>query len=102
MTAAVDHGGYPATYAASTGRILAVWHRVPDPPAATPGPGTARRCTPPGGAGRMAGMTHVMVKGSNVQLDAQGVRAVLRWSPRPGSPDVDASVLLLGPDGRVR
>jgi len=50
----------------------------------------------------MAGMTHVMVKGSNVQLDAQGVRAVLRWSPRPGSPDVDASVLLLGSDGQVR
>lgn len=47
-------------------------------------------------------MTHAMVKGSNIPLDAQGVRAVLRWRPRAGSPDVDASVLLLGPDGRVR
>lgn len=47
-------------------------------------------------------MTHVMVKGSNIPLDASGIRAVLRWSPRPGAPDVDASVLLLGPDGRVR
>lgn len=47
-------------------------------------------------------MTHVMVKGSNIPLDAPGVRAVLRWSPRPGAPDVDASVLLLGPNGRVR
>ncbi|WP_329131681.1 TerD family protein [Streptomyces sp. NBC_01476] len=47
-------------------------------------------------------MTHVMVKGMNVPLDASGVRAVLRWRPRPGTPDVDASVLLLGPDGRVR
>jgi stress response protein SCP2 len=50
----------------------------------------------------MTGMTHVMVKGSNIQLDASGVRAVLRWSPGPGAPDVDASVLLLGADGRVR
>lgn len=47
-------------------------------------------------------MTLVMVKGSNNPLDASGVRAVLRWTPGPGSPDVDASVLLLGPDGRVR
>ncbi|MYS25103.1 Stress response protein SCP2 [Streptomyces sp. DvalAA-14] len=47
-------------------------------------------------------MTHVMVKGSNIPLDAPGVRAVLRWSPRPGAPDVDASVLLVGADGRVR
>jgi stress response protein SCP2 len=50
----------------------------------------------------MTGMTHVMVKGSNTPLDASGVRAVLRWTPAPGTPDVDASVLLLGPDGRVR
>ncbi|CAG7629224.1 TerD family protein [Actinacidiphila bryophytorum] len=47
-------------------------------------------------------MTHVMVKGSNVPLDAPGIRAVLRWSPASGTPDVDASVLLLGRDGRVR
>lgn len=47
-------------------------------------------------------MTHVMVKGSNLPLEATGIRAVLRWSPGRGAPDVDASVLLLGPDGRVR
>jgi stress response protein SCP2 len=50
----------------------------------------------------MTGMTHVMVKGSNVALDAPGIRAVLRWSPCTGTPDVDASLLLLGRDGRVR
>jgi stress response protein SCP2 len=50
----------------------------------------------------MNGMTHAMVKGSNVPLDAAAVRAVLRWSPGPGVPDVDASALLLGQDGRVR
>ncbi|WP_225849524.1 TerD family protein [Streptomyces sp. HPF1205] len=47
-------------------------------------------------------MTQRMVKGSNLPLDAHGVRAVLRWSPGPGAPDVDASMLLVGPDGRVR
>lgn len=47
-------------------------------------------------------MTHAMVKGSNVSLDAMAVRAVLRWTPGPGVPDVDASALLLGPEGRVR
>nr|WP_043182864.1 TerD family protein [Streptomyces sp. NRRL F-5123] len=47
-------------------------------------------------------MTHVMVKGSNVPLDAPGIRAVLRWSPGSGTPDVDASVLLLGSGGKVR
>lgn len=47
-------------------------------------------------------MTHVMVKGSNTRLDVSGVRAVLSWTPGPGVPDVDACVLLLGPDGRVR
>jgi stress response protein SCP2 len=50
----------------------------------------------------MTGMTQVMVKGSNTPLDAHGIRAVLRWTPAPGSPDVDASVLLLGSDGKVR
>ncbi|SDN63746.1 Stress response protein SCP2 [Actinacidiphila guanduensis] len=50
----------------------------------------------------MAGMTQRMVKGSNITLDAVGVRAVLRWSPGPTAPDVDASALLLGADGRVR
>ncbi|MFI6872546.1 TerD family protein [Streptomyces sp. NPDC050400] len=47
-------------------------------------------------------MTHAMLKGANLPLDATAVRAVLRWSQGPGVPDVDASALLLGPDGRVR
>ncbi|MCT7351915.1 TerD family protein [Streptomyces sp. 15-116A] len=47
-------------------------------------------------------MTHAMLKGSNVPLEVTTVRAVLRWSPGQGVPDVDASALLLGPDGRVR
>ncbi|WP_406371459.1 TerD family protein [Streptomyces sp. NBC_00647] len=47
-------------------------------------------------------MTHAMLKGSNVPLDATAVRAVLRWTPGQGVPDVDASALLLGPGGRVR
>ncbi|MFE9877145.1 TerD family protein [Streptomyces sp. NPDC005784] len=47
-------------------------------------------------------MTHAMLKGSNVPLDATAVRAVLRWTPGQGVPDVDASALLLGPDSRVR
>ncbi|MFI2367433.1 TerD family protein [Streptomyces sp. NPDC018833] len=47
-------------------------------------------------------MTHAMLKGSNVPLDATAVRAVLRWTPGSQVPDVDASALLLGPSGRVR
>ncbi|MGW1022168.1 TerD family protein [Streptomyces sp. NPDC002577] len=47
-------------------------------------------------------MTHAMLKGSNVPIKATAVRAVLRWAPGQGVPDVDASALLLGPDGRVR
>jgi stress response protein SCP2 len=47
-------------------------------------------------------MTHAMLKGSNVPLEATTVRAVLRWTPGQGVPDVDASALLLGPDARVR
>lgn len=47
-------------------------------------------------------MTHAMLKGSNIPLDATAVRAVLRWTPGPDLPDVDASALLLGPDGHVR
>jgi stress response protein SCP2 len=47
-------------------------------------------------------MTHAMLKGSNVPLEATTVRAVLRWTPGQGVPDVDASALLLGSDGRVR
>ncbi|MFE7133358.1 TerD family protein [Streptomyces sp. NPDC057638] len=47
-------------------------------------------------------MTHAMLKGSNVPLDAMAVRAVLRWTSGSGVPDVDASALLLGFDSRVR
>jgi stress response protein SCP2 len=47
-------------------------------------------------------MTHAMLKGSNVPLKAATVRAVVRWTPGQGVPDVDASALLLGLDGRVR
>ncbi|MEU3251692.1 TerD family protein [Streptomyces sp. NPDC006997] len=47
-------------------------------------------------------MTHAMLKGSNVPLEATTVRAVLRWTPGQGVPDVDVSALLLGPEGRVR
>ncbi|MFE2289736.1 TerD family protein [Streptomyces sp. NPDC059452] len=50
----------------------------------------------------MTPMTHTMLKGSNVQVDAMAVRAVLRWTPGPDVPDVDASALLLGASGRVR
>lgn len=50
----------------------------------------------------MTGMTQAMVKGSNIPVPASGVRAVLRWSPGAGIPDVDASALLVGTDGRVR
>ncbi|UQI43855.1 TerD family protein [Streptomyces sp. HU2014] len=47
-------------------------------------------------------MTHAMPKGSNIPLDARNVRAVLRWTPGPGVPDVDASALLVDGGGRVR
>ncbi|GAA1353164.1 TerD family protein [Streptomyces beijiangensis] len=47
-------------------------------------------------------MTHAMLKGSNVPLEATAVRAVIRWTPGPDGHDVDASALLLGADGRVR
>lgn len=47
-------------------------------------------------------MTQGMLKGSNVPLDATAVRAVLRWTPGAGVPDVDASALLLGASGQVR
>ncbi len=42
-----------------------------------------------------------MTKGSNVAINAPGVRAVLRWRPGAGTPDVDASALLLRADGHV-
>ncbi|WP_371496879.1 TerD family protein [Kitasatospora sp. NBC_00374] len=47
-------------------------------------------------------MTHVMAKGANIPLTAAAVRAVLRWTGSPGSPDVDASALLVGAGGKVR
>ncbi|MGX1883896.1 TerD family protein [Streptomyces sp. NPDC055287] len=50
----------------------------------------------------MTDMTHAMLKGSNVPLEATAVRAVLRWTPGPDVPEVDASALLLGVDRRVR
>lgn len=50
----------------------------------------------------MTGMTHAMQKGSNIPVAAVAVRAVLRWTDGPDVPDVDASALLVGPDGRVR
>ncbi|GAA3104019.1 hypothetical protein GCM10010336_42260 [Streptomyces goshikiensis] len=50
----------------------------------------------------MTGMTHAMQKGSNIPVTAVAVRAVLRWTTGPEVPDVDASALLVGADGRVR
>ncbi|WP_405498159.1 TerD family protein [Streptomyces sp. NBC_00096] len=47
-------------------------------------------------------MTHAMQKGSNIPVAASAVRAVLRWTGGPDVPDVDASALLVGSDGRVR
>ncbi|MCY0925783.1 TerD family protein [Streptomyces sp. H27-H1] len=47
-------------------------------------------------------MTHAMQKGSNIPVAAVAVRAVLRWTGGPDVPDVDASALLVGSDGRVR
>jgi stress response protein SCP2 len=47
-------------------------------------------------------MTHAMLKGSNAPLEATAVRAVLRWAAGQSAAEVDASALLLGPDGRVR
>jgi len=42
-----------------------------------------------------------LAKGANVPVDAAGVRAVLSWTPGPGTPAVDGSALLLQADGRV-
>lgn len=44
----------------------------------------------------------IMSKGSNVPVSATSVRAVVSWTSRPGVPDIDASALLLGADGKVR
>lgn len=44
----------------------------------------------------------VMNKGANLPVAASAVRAVLSWTAGAGIPDVDASALLLGEQGRVR
>ncbi|PFG35118.1 TerD family protein [Sanguibacter antarcticus] len=43
-----------------------------------------------------------MTKGSNIPLTATHIRADLVWDTSAGTPDVDASALLLTPDGTVR
>ena len=43
-----------------------------------------------------------MTKGSNVALGAAAVQVELAWAPAAGSPDVDASALLLTDAGKVR
>ncbi|MEG3629873.1 VWA domain-containing protein [Streptomyces poriticola] len=41
-------------------------------------------------------------KGANLAVDSSTVHVELAWSAGPGVPEVDASALLLGADGRVR
>ncbi|MER5603618.1 VWA domain-containing protein [Streptomyces sp. NPDC002265] len=41
-------------------------------------------------------------KGANVAIEAAVVRAELTWSPGSGTPDIDASALLLASTGHVR
>src|SRR6478609_177108 len=43
----------------------------------------------------------VMAKGANVPVEASAVCVALTWTAGPGVPDVDASALLLGENGRV-
>ena len=50
--------------------------------------------------GTMVGMPS-MTKGSNLPVTAGSVRAVLSWTSGAGIPDVDASALLLGDNGKV-
>lgn len=47
-------------------------------------------------------MTHAMAQGSDMSVSVAAVRAVLRWTPGAGVPDVDACVILLDDKGRVR
>ncbi|MEO3843898.1 TerD family protein [Streptomyces sp. B22F1] len=47
-------------------------------------------------------MTHAMAQGSDMSVSVPAVRAVLRWTPGAGVPDVDACVILLDDGGRVR
>ncbi|TDC18718.1 TerD family protein, partial [Streptomyces sp. 8K308] len=49
-------------------------------------------------------MTQALERGATIHLPVASLRAVLRWKPTgtSGTPDIDLSVLLLGPGGRVR
>ncbi|NHN55454.1 Tellurium resistance [Calidifontibacter sp. DB0510] len=42
-----------------------------------------------------------LAKGANTTVPDSALKATLRWQPGPGVPDVDASALLLGADGKV-
>lgn len=48
------------------------------------------------------GASMTMLKGTNVPVAAQAVRVELGWRTAPGTPDVDASALLLLGTGKVR
>ncbi|MEE4495531.1 TerD family protein [Streptomyces sp. BE230] len=48
------------------------------------------------------GASMTMLKGTNVPVPAQAVRVELGWRAAPGTPDVDASALLLLESGKVR
>lgn len=48
------------------------------------------------------GASMTMLKGTNVPVAAQAVRVELGWHTVPGTPDVDASALLLLGSGKVR
>ncbi|MFE7624684.1 TerD family protein [Streptomyces sp. NPDC057509] len=48
------------------------------------------------------GASMTMQKGTNVPVAAQAVRVELGWRTAPGTPDVDASALLLLSSGKVR
>ncbi|TWF91892.1 TerD domain-containing protein [Streptomyces brevispora] len=48
------------------------------------------------------GASMTMLKGTNVPVAAQAVRVELGWHSAPGTPDVDASALLLQGSGKVR
>ncbi|WP_244167293.1 TerD family protein, partial [Streptomyces mutomycini] len=47
------------------------------------------------------GASMTMQKGTNIAVPAQAVRVELGWRSSPGTPDVDASALLLV-SGKVR
>ncbi|GCD47344.1 hypothetical protein GKJPGBOP_07110 [Streptomyces paromomycinus] len=56
----------------------------------------------PGERSERKGATMPMPKGSNVAVPATSVRLELGWRTGPGTPDVDASALLLTAAGKVR